>query len=43
MKALGFDPGLIIVALIIGAFVAVAAQRLGTVPAPEGDEAFTIL
>ena len=43
MKALGFDPGLIIVALIIGAFVAVAAQRLGTVPVPEGDEAFTIL
>ena len=42
MKALRFDPGLIIVALIITAFVAVAAQRLGTVPIPEGDEAFTL-
>ena len=42
MKPLRFDPGLIIVALIIAAFVAVAAQRLGTVPVPEGDEAFTL-
>ena len=42
MKALRFDPGLIIVALVIAAFVAVAAQRLGTVPIPEGDEAFTL-
>jgi len=42
MKALRFDPGLIIVALVIAAFVGVAAQRLGTVPIPEGDEAFTL-
>jgi 4-amino-4-deoxy-L-arabinose transferase-like glycosyltransferase len=42
MKALRFDPGLIIVSLVIAAFVAVAAQRLGTVPIPEGDEAFTL-
>ena len=42
MKALRFDPGIIIITLIIAAFVAVAAQRLGTVPIPEGDEAFTL-
>src|SRR5258705_5841895 len=40
MKALRFDLDLIIVALVIAAFVAVAAQRLGTVPVPEGDEAY---
>ena len=28
--------------LLIGGFVYVAAQRLGTVPVPEGDEAFTL-
>ncbi|HXI88779.1 MAG TPA: glycosyltransferase family 39 protein [Blastocatellia bacterium] len=42
MKALRLDPGIIIITLIIAAFVAVAAQRLGTVPIPEGDEAFTL-
>lgn len=28
--------------LIVAAFVSIAAQRLGTVPFPEGDEAFTL-
>src|SRR2546423_13489442 len=28
--------------LLVGGFVVVAAQRLGTVPVPEGDEAFTL-
>jgi hypothetical protein len=42
MKALRFDLDLIIVALVSAAFVAVAAQRLGTVPIPKGDEAFTL-
>lgn len=28
--------------LLIGAFIFVAAQRLGTIPVPEGDEAFTL-
>jgi len=28
--------------LIVAAFVSIAAQRLGTVPVPEGDEAFTL-
>jgi len=42
MKAPRFSLDLIAVALIIGAFVAVASQRLGTVPVPEGDEAFTL-
>jgi len=31
-----------ILALIVAAFVSVAAQRLSTVPVPEGDEAFTL-
>ncbi len=31
-----------ILALIVAAFVSVASQRLGTVPVPEGDEAFTL-
>ncbi len=31
-----------LVTALIGGFVAVAAQRLGTVPVPEGDEAFTL-
>jgi 4-amino-4-deoxy-L-arabinose transferase-like glycosyltransferase len=42
MKALRFKLDLVIVGLVIAAFVAVAAQRLGTVPVPEGDEAFTL-
>ena len=42
MKALRFNLDLVIVGLVIAAFVAVAAQRLGTVPVPEGDEAFTL-
>lgn len=29
-------------AIVIGGFVIVAAQRLGTAPVPEGDEAFTL-
>jgi 4-amino-4-deoxy-L-arabinose transferase-like glycosyltransferase len=33
---------LAILALIIAAFAYVAAQRIGTVPVPEGDEAFTL-
>src|SRR5215813_6212203 len=28
--------------LLVGGFVAVAAQRLGAIPVPEGDEAFTL-
>ncbi|MEK6323478.1 MAG: glycosyltransferase family 39 protein [Acidobacteriota bacterium] len=42
MKALRFNLDLIIFSLVIAAFVAVAAQRLATVPVPEGDEAFTL-
>jgi 4-amino-4-deoxy-L-arabinose transferase-like glycosyltransferase len=42
MKSLRFNLDLVIVGLVIAAFVAVAAQRLGTVPVPEGDEAFTL-
>jgi 4-amino-4-deoxy-L-arabinose transferase-like glycosyltransferase len=42
MKSLKFNLDLLIVAAVIAAFVIVAAQRLGTVPVPEGDEAFTL-
>ena len=42
MRRLRYNLDLVIVALVIAAFVAVAAQRLGTVPVPEGDEAFTL-
>jgi len=42
MKALRFNLDLVIVGLVIAVFVAVAAQRLGSVPVPEGDEAFTL-
>lgn len=31
-----------LVTVLVGGFVVVAAQRLGTVPVPEGDEAFTL-
>jgi 4-amino-4-deoxy-L-arabinose transferase-like glycosyltransferase len=34
------DFGLLL--LLVGGFVFVAAQRLGTIPVPEGDEAFTL-
>jgi len=40
MKALRFNLDLVIVCVIIAAFVVVAAQRLGAVPMPEGDEAY---
>jgi hypothetical protein len=40
MKTLRFNLDLVIVALVIGAFVAIAAERLATVPVPEGDEAY---
>src|SRR5437870_7419600 len=33
---------ILVLAVLIGAFVFVAAQRLGVVPVPEGDEAFTL-
>src|SRR4030095_2124924 len=42
MKSLKFNLDLLIVAAVIAAFVIVAARRLGTVPVPEGDEAFTL-
>jgi 4-amino-4-deoxy-L-arabinose transferase-like glycosyltransferase len=42
MKGLRFNLDFGILALVIAAFVLVAAQRLGTVPVPEGDEAFTL-
>jgi len=42
MKGLRSTRDLGILALIVAAFVSVASQRLGTVPVPEGDEAFTL-
>jgi 4-amino-4-deoxy-L-arabinose transferase-like glycosyltransferase len=42
MKSLKYNLDLLIVAVVIGSFVMVAAQRLGTIPVPEGDEAFTL-
>src|SRR6266403_3944853 len=42
MKGLRFQLDFLILGLVIAAFVSVAAQRLGTVPVPEGDEAFTL-
>jgi 4-amino-4-deoxy-L-arabinose transferase-like glycosyltransferase len=42
MKGLRFHLDFLILGLIIAAFVSVAAQRLATVPVPEGDEAFTL-
>src|SRR5215475_16147024 len=33
---------LLVLALLVGGFVVVAAQRLGTVPVPETDEAYTL-
>ena len=42
MKSLKYNLDFLIVAVVIGAFVVVAAQKLGTVPVPEGDEAFTL-
>jgi len=42
MKALRSKLDFVLFALVVVAFVSVAAQRLGTVPVPEGDEAFTL-
>jgi 4-amino-4-deoxy-L-arabinose transferase-like glycosyltransferase len=42
MKVLIFKLDFLVLALVIAGFVFVAAQRLGTVPVPEGDEAFTL-
>jgi 4-amino-4-deoxy-L-arabinose transferase-like glycosyltransferase len=42
MKAVKSNLDFALVTLVIGGFVIVAAQRLGTVPVPEGDEAFTL-
>jgi hypothetical protein len=42
MKGLKYHLDFLIVVLVIASFVAVASQRLGTVPVPEGDEAFTL-
>ncbi len=42
MKALRFNLDLVLVGVVIAAFVGVASQRLGSVPVPEGDEAFTL-
>jgi 4-amino-4-deoxy-L-arabinose transferase-like glycosyltransferase len=40
MKGIRSNLDFAFVALVIGGFVLVAAQRLGTVPVPEGDEAY---
>src|SRR5262249_20020933 len=42
MKGLKYHFDFLIVVLVIASFVAVASQRLGTVPVPEGDEAVTL-
>src|SRR5438132_1956785 len=42
MKGLSFNRDFGILTLIVAAFVTLASQRLGTVPVPEGDEAFTL-
>lgn len=42
MKGLRSTRDFVILALIVAAFVSVASQRLGVVPVPEGDEAFTL-
>lgn len=42
MKGLKSNLDLALVAVVISGFVVVAAQRLGVVPVPEGDEAFTL-
>lgn len=42
MKGLKSNLDFMLVAAVIGGFVVVAAQRLGVVPVPEGDEAFTL-
>lgn len=42
MKGLKSNLDFALVAVVIGGFVVVAAQRLGVVPVPEGDEAFTL-
>lgn len=40
MKPLWFNLDFVVIALVIAAFLFVASQRLGTVPVPEGDEAY---
>ncbi|HXU39997.1 MAG TPA: glycosyltransferase family 39 protein [Blastocatellia bacterium] len=42
MRGLKSNLDFALVTVLIGGFAAVAAQRLGTVPVPEGDEAFTL-
>src|SRR5689334_23523533 len=42
MKGLKYHLDLLVVAVVIASFVAVASERLGTIPVPEGDEAFTL-
>ena len=42
MKGLKSNLDFALVAVVISGFVVIAAQRLGVVPAPEGDEAFTL-
>jgi len=42
MNGLKYHLDVLIVLVVIAAFVAVASQRIGTVPVPEGDEAFTL-
>jgi 4-amino-4-deoxy-L-arabinose transferase-like glycosyltransferase len=42
MKGLKSNLDFALVTVLIGGFVVLAAQRLGAVPVPEGDEAFTL-
>lgn len=42
MRGIKSNLDFVLVTALIGGFAAVAAQRLGTVPVPEGDEAFTL-
>jgi 4-amino-4-deoxy-L-arabinose transferase-like glycosyltransferase len=42
MKGLKSNLDFALIAVVISGFVVVAAQRLGVVPVPEGDEAFTL-
>lgn len=42
MRGLKSNLDFVLVTALIGGFAAVAAQRLGNVPVPEGDEAFTL-
>src|ERR1044072_6035080 len=42
MNGLKYHLDVLIVLVVIAAFVAVASQRIGTIPVPDGDEAFTL-